>query len=210
MIIGINYTGGFSAASSKKEMENIIQKTQRVIAGIYPSIGDAYVALINENADRNIAADTVPVAPRYEEFRNLPFFIHPNKKFATQTAERTFVLWDLKYCGIYTDMGLAINDFMYMGSLVLIEVPNEMEAVKLINTKYKKIIFPLLPEINEPVPFLSGPIQQNVLHKMPYADILNDLFLQKDIRALNPYAGTDGTDCAPDNGLINVVSVNDE
>lgn len=207
MIIGINYTGGFSAVSSKKEMENIIQKTQRVIAGIYPSVGDAYVALINENADRNIAAGTVPVAPRYEEFRNLPFFIHPNKKFATQTAERIFVLWDLKCCGIYTDMGLAINDFMYMGSLVLIEVSNEMEAVKIINTKYKKVIYPLLPVITEKVPFLSGPIQQNILHKMPYADILNDLNLQKDIRALNPYLGQEETGRELNASLTDVISV---
>ena len=207
MIIGINYTGGFSAVSSKKEMENIIQKTQRVIAGIYPSVGDAYVALINENADRNIAAGTVPVAPRYEEFRNLPFFIHPNKKFATQTAERIFVLWDLKCCGIYTDMGLAINDFMYMGSLVLIEVSNEMEAVKIINTKYKKVIYPLLPVITEKVPFLSGPIQKNILHKMPYADILNDLNLQKDIHALNPYLGQEETGRELNASLTDVISV---
>lgn len=187
MIIGINYTGGFCVANSKIEMDNILKNNKQIIARLYPTIGEAYMELVKENADRNIATDTIPVAARYESFRSLPYFIHPNNTFKPQDTARTFVLWNLEYCGIYTDIELAINDFIYMGTLILLEVANELEAVKVINNRYKKVIFPLLPEISEKIPFLSGPIEENVLHKMPYPDILGNLFLVNDIRELNPY-----------------------
>lgn len=210
MFIGINYDGGFCVADSKTTMEKTIQETRQVVAGFYDSIGEAYMALMDVLIDRNIAAETTPVAPRYIDFCSLPFYVHPNMKTVDQPTGRVFVLWNKEYCGVYTDIGIAVNDFIHVGDMVLIEVGNELEAVKLINNKYKKLIFPLLPELVKPIPFLNGPIKTNVLFRMPYVDILKNLYLPNEIRALNPYAGTDGPDCAPDNGLINVVSVNNE
>ena len=210
MFIGINYDGGFCVAKSMTEMESVISKNRQVIAARYFSIGEAYKALMDELVDRNIAAETTPVAPRYIDFCTSPHYVHPNMKTVDQPTGRVFVLWNKEVCGIYTDLGIAANDFLYEDNLVLIEVGNELQAVKLINNKYKKLIFPLLPELVKPIPFLNGPIKTNVLFRMPYVDILKNLYLPNEIRALNPYAGTDGPDCAPDNGLINVVSVNNE
>lgn len=210
MLIGINFDGGFCITSNKAEMENVIKNSRHVIAGVYPSFGEAYKSLIDESVDRNIATDTIPVLPRYSDFCHSPYFMHPNMKPLNQTFGRTFVLWNKNCCGIYTDLEIAVNDFLYMAlesDMILVEAENELDAVRFINYKYKKLIFPLLPEITKAISFLEGPVRANVLHEMPYTGMFKDLFLHPEIKALNPYLQIDNESPNQNSGKINAIEI---
>ena len=170
--VATNYLGGFSLTHTPDELKGVIENTRDVTASFNQDTSGAYQELVGKHVDRCIRANVVPTFPKLEEWEEMPFFTSPNIPTSPVTTGRTFILWNMELAGIYDDINLLVSDFESVGTLSLIEVKDEFQAVERINCLYKEKIYKVLPYIVDDLPFLAGPVPKNCLHRMPYIPIL--------------------------------------
>lgn len=180
------YDGGFALAQTPEELIGVVLNTRNVSARSCNNEAEAYISLVSEHVRRNTASNTVPFIPSFEDWRRTPFFVTPNMYSEPVTFGRCFLLINMEYAGVYDNIDRLVNDFLFDETLFIIEVRHELDAVKIINEYYKNRVFRVMPYIRSKIPFITGTIPKNMLHRMHYIELLKTVVMPEEVMALNP------------------------